>query len=89
MRKTTRILFVVLAINAVVMVAGLLLGPNTAGSAFFMIGIGLGAYAAHRRGREKDMKTEVMKPLATTSWNNHLEAMQETSRRSPPLPGKS
>lgn len=52
MRKTTRILLVVLVINAAVMVAGMLLGPDTAGSAFFVISIGLGVYAAHRRGRE-------------------------------------
>ena len=52
MRKTTRILFVVLVINAIVMVAGLLLGPDTAGSSFFVISIWLGAYVAHRGGRE-------------------------------------
>lgn len=60
MLKTTRILFVVLVINALIMVAGLLLGPDTAGSAFFVISIGLGAYTAHRR--RQDMKTEVVRP---------------------------
>ena len=52
MRKTTGILLVVLVISAVVMIAGLLLGPDTAGSAFFVISIWLGAYVAHRGGRE-------------------------------------
>lgn len=47
MRKTTPILFVVLVINTAVMVAGMLLGPDTAASAFFVISIALGAYAAH------------------------------------------
>ena len=47
MRKTTRIPFAVLVINAVVMVAGLLLGPDTAGSAFFVVSIGIGAHAGH------------------------------------------
>lgn len=57
MRNTTRILYVVLVINAVVMVAGLLLGPDTAGSALFVISIGLAAHVAHwgtrGTGREK------------------------------------
>lgn len=61
MRKTTGILFVVLVISAVVMVAGLLLGPDTAGSAFFVISVWLGAYVAHRGGRQ-DRKPEVVKP---------------------------
>lgn len=57
MRNTTRILFVVLVISAVVMVAGLLLGPDTAGSALFVISIGLAAHVAHwgRRGAGREI----------------------------------
>lgn len=92
MRKSTRILSVVLLINAVVvMAAGMLLGPDTAGSAFFVIGIGLGAHAAHQRERKgrQDMKTGVMtlgpRHRGIAGWR----PTQETSRRPQPLPGMS
>lgn len=42
----TLIHFVVLFINTAVMIAGLLAGPVAAGTAFFAISIGLGAYRA-------------------------------------------
>lgn len=74
MRKTTALPFVVLVISAVVMVAGLLLGPDTAGSAFFAISVWLGAFVAHRGGREAAQENCSREAVAATSRNYQFQA---------------
>lgn len=43
-------LFMVLIISTVILAAGLLTGPEAAGSAFLLVSIGLGTYVAHGQG---------------------------------------
>lgn len=67
----TLIHFVVLVIDTAVMIAGLLVGPEAAGTAFFAISIGIGAYTAGA-GRPAT-KTGDVKPLTATKT---LEAVR-------------
>ena len=62
----TLIHLVVLVIDTAVMIAGLLVGPEAAGAAFFAISVGLGAKTAGagRPGHEKRVPI-----LGTRPWN--------------------
>ncbi len=67
----TWIHLVVLVIDTAVMIAGLLVGPEAAGTAFFAISLGLGAYTAGagRPATKTGLWTEASTYAGTRPWN--------------------